>query len=65
MSRENGKHKFNHLATIRPDGAATDKRQEACRLTKEVMAHIDEFIKTHPEDWFWYNKRWILQPVAK
>jgi len=65
MRREKGKHVFSHLATIRPDTAASDKRQEACRLTKEVMSHLDDFIKKHPEDWFWYNKRWILQPVFK
>ena len=25
---------------------------------------IDEAVRKTPEQWFWYNKRWILQPVA-
>ena len=29
------------------------------------MAMIDGRLMEHPEDWYWYNKRWILQPVAK
>ena len=63
MRREKGVHFFDHIATLRPDPAATDKKAEAARLTREAMRLLDEKIKLHPEDWFWYNKRWILQPV--
>ena len=34
-------------------------------LTREVMALLDDTIKKTPEQWFWYNKRWLLQPVKK
>ena len=64
MRRENGKHVFDHLGTLRPDPDAADKKEEASRLTKEAMALLDEKIRLHPEHWFWYNKRWILEPVA-
>lgn len=64
MRRENGKHVFDHLGTLRPDPDAADKKEEAARLTKEAMALLDEKIRLHPEQWFWYNKRWILEPVA-
>ena len=37
MRREHGLHVFDHLATLRPDPAATDRRAEAQRLTREVM----------------------------
>ena len=63
MRREKGRHVFDHLGTLRPDPAAEDKKAEAARLTKEAMALIDEKIRLYPEHWFWYNKRWILQPV--
>ena len=63
MRRENGLHTFDHLATLRPDPAAPDKKEEACRLTREAMALLDAAIRKTPEHWFWYNKRWILQPV--
>ena len=62
MRRENGLHTFDHLGTLRPDPAA-DRKQEAERLTREAMALIDEAVRKTPEYWFWYNKRWILQPV--
>jgi len=63
MRREKGKHVFDHVATLRPDPSAEDKKAESVRLTCEVMRLLDERIRRHPEDWFWYNKRWILEPV--
>ena len=63
MRREGGRHVFDHVATLRPDPAAEDRREEAARLTREVMRLLDERIRQHPEQWFWYNKRWILEPV--
>ena len=65
MRREGGVHTFDHLATLRPDPDATDRRAEAARLTREAMALLDAGIKRTPGQWFWYNKRWILQPVKK
>ena len=62
MRRENGLHVFDHLATLRPDPAKS-RKDEAVRLTREAMALLDAAIKKTPEHWFWYNKRWILQPV--
>ncbi len=63
MRREKGKHVFDHVGTLRPDAAAKDRKAEAARLTREAMRMLDERIQTHPEHWYWYNKRWILQPV--
>ena len=62
MRRENGKHVFDHLATLRPD-PALNRKDDSVRLTREVMRILDEAIQKTPEFWFWYNKRWILQPV--
>lgn len=63
MRREKGKHVFDHLGTLRPDPSATDGKEEAARLTREAMKMLDASVQAHPEHWFWYNKRWILQPV--
>ncbi len=63
MRREDGKHVFDHVGTLRPNPDAADKKEEAARLTREAMALLDERIRKYPEHWFWYNKRWILQPV--
>ena len=65
MRREGGRHVFDHIGTLRPDAAAKDRKAEAARLTREAMSMIDGRLKEHPEDWYWYNKRWILQPVEK
>ncbi len=65
MRREKGLHVFDHVATLRPNPGATDKKEEAARLTQEAMKLLDAKIRQHPGQWFWYNKRWILQPVNR
>jgi KDO2-lipid IV(A) lauroyltransferase len=65
MTRKNGRHIFNHLATLRPDPAAVDKKEEARRITREAMTVLSKAVMESPGDWFWYNKRWILEPVHK
>lgn len=64
MVREGGRHVFNHIATLRPDPAA-DQRAEAERITREAMALIDREVRKRPGDWYWYNKRWILEPPER
>ena len=59
MERRGGKHVFNHLATLRPEGRTAED------LTQEALKLLSDHIMKHPGDWFWYNKRWILEPVAK
>ncbi len=63
MRREGGLHTFDHVATLRPDPDAADRRAEAERLTREAMRLLDEGIRRTPGQWFWYNKRWILEPA--
>lgn len=65
MRREHGLHTFDHLATLRPDPDAPDRKEEARRLTAEAMKLLDDGLRRTPEQWFWYNKRWILQPVKR
>lgn len=72
LRREHGQHTFEHLATLRPRPdselekdvpRAEARRHEAQRLTREAMCLFDAAIQKTPDQWFWYNKRWILQPV--
>ena len=63
MRREGGQHVFNHIATLRPNAAAPDAKEEARRLTREVFALLDAEVRARPGEWFWFNKRWILEPV--
>jgi lauroyl/myristoyl acyltransferase len=50
---------------LRPDTSNSDAKEEAVRLTKEAMRLIDEQVRLRPGDWFWYNKRWILEPPRR
>ena len=63
MTRQGGRHVFNHIATLRPDPAALDKKEEARRLTRETLKLLSDEIMKAPGDWYWFNKRWILEPV--
>ncbi len=49
---------------IRPD-KTLDKHEDIERMTASVIAHFDEAIRQYPEQWFWHNKRWVLDPVDK
>ena len=62
MSRQDGQHVFKHIATLRPDPAAEDKKEESRRLTREAMKLLSDEIMKAPGDWYWYNKSWILEP---
>lgn len=65
MLREGGRHVFNHIATLRPDPNAADRKEEAARLTREAMRLLDQAVRERPGDWYWFNKRWILEPAEK
>ena len=42
-------------------GAGRDEEER--RITREVLGRFDSAIRATPEQWFWYNKRWVLDPV--
>jgi len=65
MRREGGRHVFDYLGTLRPDASAANAKAEAARLTAEAMRMISARLLEHPGDWFWYNKRWVLDPVQR
>ena len=65
MTRQGGRHVFNHIATLRPDPDAADKKEEARRLTRVTLKLLSDEIMKTPGDWYWFNKRWILEPPEK
>lgn len=48
--------------TVWPVAGATRDAEEL-RITREVLKRFDAAIRATPEQWFWYNKRWVLDPV--
>lgn len=56
------RHGLVRLPAILPD-PSLDKETDARRITEAVVAQVDAAIRQSPEQWFWYNKRWVLRPV--
>ncbi len=56
------RHVFDRLPAILPD-PSLDKDEDARRITAAVTALVDAAIRQSPEQWFWYNKRWVLTPL--
>jgi lauroyl/myristoyl acyltransferase len=55
-----------HVAHIYPpiwSDPALDKDADIQQMGQKVMDIVSEAIMAQPEQWFWYNKRWVLEPV--
>ncbi len=57
-------HRMELHDAILPDPTA-DRREDQRRMTQKVFDIMTEAVREHPEQWFWYNKRWILEPVEE
>jgi len=56
-----------HEARIYPavvSDPALSKDADIQRMSQEVMDIVTEAILAQPEQWFWYNRRWVLEPVT-
>jgi len=49
---------------VTPDNAA-DTEEDVRRMTETVMGLIDGAVRRRPEQWFWFNKRWVLDPLPR
>jgi KDO2-lipid IV(A) lauroyltransferase len=56
------RHAVKVFPPIYPD-PSLDKTADIQRMTQQVMDIITEAIHNDPSQWFWYNKRWVLDPV--
>ena len=56
------RHEATVFPPIMPDPAAP-KEEEMMRITRTVLGYVEGEIRKTPEQWFWYNRRWILFPV--
>lgn len=55
-------HEFHTCETVYPD-SSVDKVEDWRRMTQAVFTDIEAAITEKPEQWFWFNKRWILDPL--
>jgi len=58
------RHSTRLLPTIHPD-MNLDKEADIERMMRILMSGIEKAIREEPEQWFWYNSRWILDPVEE
>ena len=55
------RHRYRVFDPVWPD-PSVDKRKDWQRMTQAVFDAFDPCIRTQPEQWFWFNKRWMLEP---
>ena len=55
-------HQLTLLAPIHSDPNA-EKKADQQRIMEELMEQFTAEIKRTPEQYFWYNKRWVLDPI--
>jgi lauroyl/myristoyl acyltransferase len=56
----------HHIVTIHTPieaDPALDKQADVQRMTQAVMDIVSKAILSDPGQWFWYNRRWVLEPV--
>jgi Kdo2-lipid IVA lauroyltransferase/acyltransferase len=56
------RHRYRVLDPIWPD-KNLEKKEDWRRMTQAVFDVFDRAIREHPDQWFWFNKRWILDPL--
>lgn len=56
------RHDIRTFPTVYPD-KSLDKDADVRRITLAVMENIEKAIREEPEQWFWFNRRWILDPI--
>lgn len=55
-------HRIRVCDRIVPDESLS-KEEDIIRMTVAVMRVLEEAILEDPAQWFWYNKRWVLDPL--
>jgi KDO2-lipid IV(A) lauroyltransferase len=55
-------YEANVFDPIRPNPEA-DKTEDRARIMQELVSVLDAEIQAHPEQYFWFNKRWVLDPA--
>lgn len=54
-----GRHVLRGFDPIWPD-PSLDREEDGRRMTQYVMDCFDRAVREHPDQYFWFNKRWVL-----
>ncbi len=58
------RHRWRFSEPIYPD-PTLEKDADWKRMTQQVMDIYDRAVRAEPEQYFWYNKRWVLDPLEE
>lgn len=58
------RHKWEFLPPVWTD-PNLDKDADAVRITQIVADHFTDAIRRYPDQYFWFNKRWVLEAREK
>lgn len=59
---EGGGLRWHFKEAIMPD-SDRDRNDDAARILRETLPPLEAAIRAHPEQYFWFNKRWVLEPM--
>lgn len=59
-----GRHVWHVEEPIFPS-PELEKAEDWQRITQQVMNLFDAAIRRYPDQYFWYNKRWVLDPLVE
>jgi len=57
-------HEYKVFDPIFPD-PTLDKKDDWQRMMQQLVSIFDVEIRARPEQYFWFNKRWVLDPIRK
>lgn len=58
------RHVWDFGPPVWPD-LAMEKEADWLRITQQVMDIFDRAVRAHPDQYFWYNRRWVLDPLEE
>jgi KDO2-lipid IV(A) lauroyltransferase len=57
-------HEYKVFDPITPD-PSLDKKEDWQRMLQTLVSIFDAEIRANPEQYFWFNKRWVLDPIRR
>lgn len=57
-------HCWRHTGRIEPD-LTLSEAEDRKRIMQYIMDRFSESVQAHPENYFWFNKRWVLGEEKK
>jgi Kdo2-lipid IVA lauroyltransferase/acyltransferase len=58
------RHEYKVFDPIFPD-PSLDKKEDWQRMMQQLVSIFDAEIHARPEQYFWFNKRWVLDPIKR